>query len=90
MHSYGRFQKGKVTTYKALAHHLRSKAYRAVGTACKKNPNAPYVPCHRVIASSGAVGSYAYGTQKKKALLISEGISIINNHIDVESYAYQF
>jgi len=30
--------KGKVTTYKALAHALNTKAYRAVGTAMNKNP----------------------------------------------------
>jgi methylated-DNA-[protein]-cysteine S-methyltransferase len=30
--------KGKVTTYKALAHAVNSKAYRAVGTAMNKNP----------------------------------------------------
>ena len=30
--------KGKVITYKALARVLNSKAYRAVGSAMKKNP----------------------------------------------------
>ena len=30
--------KGKVTTYKALANKLNSKAYRAVGNAMNKNP----------------------------------------------------
>jgi|SRR3990167_7411910 len=30
--------RGKVTTYKALAHAVNSKAYRAVGTAMNKNP----------------------------------------------------
>jgi methylated-DNA-[protein]-cysteine S-methyltransferase len=30
--------KGKITTYKAIAHQLHSKAYRAVGTAMNKNP----------------------------------------------------
>ncbi|HLC78067.1 MAG TPA: MGMT family protein [Candidatus Nanoarchaeia archaeon] len=30
--------KGRVTTYKDLAHAVRSKAYRAVGTAMNKNP----------------------------------------------------
>ena len=30
--------KGKVSTYKAVAEALNSKAYRAVGTALNKNP----------------------------------------------------
>ena len=42
--------KGKVTTYKALAENLNSKAYRAVGTAMKNNPYAPTIPCHRVVS----------------------------------------
>jgi methylated-DNA-[protein]-cysteine S-methyltransferase len=36
--------KGKVTTYKALANKLNSKAYQAVGNAMNKNPNAPHTP----------------------------------------------
>ncbi len=32
--------KGKVTTYKELAHTLKNKAYRAVGNAMNKNPYA--------------------------------------------------
>ena len=40
--------KGKVTTYRDLAHALDTKAYRAVGQAMNRNPRAPIVPCHRV------------------------------------------
>ena len=43
----------KVTTYKEIAHALRTKAYRAVGNAMNKNPYAPEVACHRVINSNG-------------------------------------
>ena len=35
-----RVPRGKVTTYKALAESLGTKAYRAVGTAMNKNPYA--------------------------------------------------
>ncbi len=51
--------RGKVTTYKALAHAINSKAYRAVGTAMNKNPHWPKVSCHRVINSDGRVGGFA-------------------------------
>ena len=36
--------KGRVTTYREIAHALESRAYRAVGQAMKKNPYAPEVP----------------------------------------------
>ena len=36
--------KGRVTTYKEIAHALNTKAYRGVGQAMRKNPYAPEVP----------------------------------------------
>jgi methylated-DNA-[protein]-cysteine S-methyltransferase len=48
-------------------HH--PKACRAVGSANGKNPIAIIIPCHRVIASGGGLGGYAYGIDIKKQLL---------------------
>ena len=79
---------GKVTTYKALAHALNSKAYRVVGNAMKKNPRAPGVPCHRVINSDGSIGGFAGGTKKKIQLLKKEGIEIKKGKIDLKKYLY--
>jgi methylated-DNA-[protein]-cysteine S-methyltransferase len=45
------------------------KACRAVGSANGKNPVAIVIPCHRVIASGGGLGGYAYGLEVKKLLL---------------------
>ena len=36
--------KGRVTTYKEIAHALDTRAYRGVGQAMRKNPYAPEVP----------------------------------------------
>jgi len=36
--------KGRVTTYKEIAHALGTRAYRGVGQAMKRNPYAPEVP----------------------------------------------
>jgi methylated-DNA-[protein]-cysteine S-methyltransferase len=36
--------KGRVTTYKELAHALGTRAYRGVGQVIKRNPHAPEVP----------------------------------------------
>ena len=58
--------KGKVTTYRELAHALGTKAYRAVGQAMNRNPELVSVPCHRVIKSNGEVGGYALGTVLKQ------------------------
>lgn len=71
--------KGRVTTYKEIAKALNTKAYQAVGQALKRNPYAPIVPCHRVVASDGALGGFAgqrkgKQIQRKKALLQKEGI----------------
>lgn len=89
---------GKLTTYKALAEKLGSKAYRAVGTAMNKNPHGilnckgkDMVPCHRVVASSGHLHGFAHGLKKKAELLRKEGIKIKNNKIeDFEKVLYKF
>jgi len=75
--------KGSVTTYGRLAEYLGTKAVRAVASAVGKNPNAPEVPCHRVVRKSGEVGQYsAKGGQRAKIkLLKEEGIDIKNNKI---------
>lgn len=36
--------KGRVTTYKEIAHALKTRAYRGVGQAMRRNPYAPEVP----------------------------------------------
>ena len=76
-----RIQKGKVTTYKAIAEAIGTKAYRAVGTALNKNPYAPRVPCHRVINSDGSLGGFATGIKEKIKLLKKEGVKINNKRI---------
>jgi methylated-DNA-[protein]-cysteine S-methyltransferase len=73
--------KGRVTTYGLIAKKLETKAYRAVGNACRNNPYAPKVPCHRVVKSDGTIGGFAGKTsgkmvQNKIKLLTKEGIQI--------------
>lgn len=64
---------GDTVSYKSIATMIGSpKAYRAVGTACKENPIAIIIPCHRVIKSSGQRGEYRWGTELKKKLLDRE------------------
>jgi methylated-DNA-[protein]-cysteine S-methyltransferase len=64
---------GKVRTYKQIAIAVKHpKAYRAVGSALKKNPFPFLIPCHRVIKSNGDIGNYIYGRNLKQKLLQAE------------------
>ncbi len=72
---------GKVSTYKALANALGTKAYQAVGNAMNKNPNPYVVPCHRVVQTNGELGGFAYGPKEKIALLKKEGVHIEDNKV---------
>ncbi len=46
---------GQTLTYSALAKKIGSSA-RAVGNACRDNPYALFIPCHRVVSVSGMGG----------------------------------
>ena len=66
---------GKTISYADLAKAAGNpKACRAAGSANGKNPIAIIIPCHRVIASNGGLGGYAYGLEAKKQLLDLEKI----------------
>ncbi|GAB6069807.1 hypothetical protein JCM30760_09040 [Thiomicrorhabdus hydrogeniphila] len=83
--------KGKVTTYKAIANALNTRAYQAVGNAMNKNPNPITVPCHRVVNSNGDIGNYALGVDKKIALLNLEGVKTENGKIaDFKDCLFEF
>lgn len=72
---------GRVTTYGEIAAAIKTKAYRAIGQIIGANPNAPQVPCHRVVKSDGGVSGYAFGVDKKIALLKKEGVIIENGKV---------
>ena len=82
--------RGYVTSYGEIAMYLGSKAVRAVGTAVGKNPNAPEIPCHRVVRSSGAIGKYSGvgGVTTKIRLLEEEGIFVENAYIKDFSHCF--
>lgn len=69
-----RVRAGKVISYADLANRAGSpRAVRAAGSACARNAVAPFVPCHRIVNSGGALGNYGYGVPIKAALLAYEG-----------------
>lgn len=61
---------GERTSYGALASVIgRPRAARAVGAALGANPLCIVLPCHRVVAGSGALTGYAGGLAAKQYLL---------------------
>jgi methylated-DNA-[protein]-cysteine S-methyltransferase len=82
---------GKVTTYREMARALNTRAWRAVGSAMAKNPHLITVPCHRVVRSSGEVGQYALGTNRKAELLKNEGVPVTNNKVEnLDEFIHRF
>lgn len=68
---------GQTRTYQELADQLQSSP-RAVGNACRANPIAVVIPCHRVVSKKG-IGGFAGKTegrllQVKRQLLELEGV----------------
>ncbi len=65
---------GSVTTYKRVATEAGSPAAaRAAGNALGANPIPIIVPCHRVLHSTGGLGGYTGGLDRKRMLLGIEG-----------------
>jgi len=65
---------GKLSTYASVANKINNpKANRAVGSAIGDNPVAFLIPCHRVIKSTGALGHYHWGSDRKAAMIGWEG-----------------
>jgi AraC family transcriptional regulator, regulatory protein of adaptative response / methylated-DNA-[protein]-cysteine methyltransferase len=61
---------GAVESYQSIAERIESPtASRAVGAAIGQNPVAYLIPCHRVIKSTGLVGEYHWGSDRKTAIL---------------------
>lgn len=70
--------RGETITYKALGERIGCRSAQAVGQALRRNPFAPEVPCHRVVASDGSIGGF-HGQRegemitRKRQLLEEEG-----------------
>jgi methylated-DNA-[protein]-cysteine S-methyltransferase len=65
---------GQLSTYRLVATRAGSpRASRAAGNALGANPIPIVVPCHRVVHSSGGLGGYTGGLERKEFLLELEG-----------------
>ncbi len=65
-----RIPEGWVVSYRDIAAYIgQPKAFRAVANAVALNPVGYLIPCHRVIAKSGKIHQYHWGSARKKALI---------------------
>ena len=68
---------GTTISYGELARRIGCRSAQAVGQALRRNPFAPDVPCHRVVAADGSLGGYngerdGEQLERKRQLLESE------------------
>lgn|SRR3989338_2953387 len=83
---------GKVATYGQIARLADSPhSARAVGMCMRTNPYAPKVPCHRVVASNGQLTGFSGvgGLTTKKQFLISEGVELIRNKVNLSRFLWK-
>lgn len=68
-----RIPAGETRSYADIAAAVgKPKAVRAAGSANGANNVAVLIPCHRVVRTDGTLGGYAYGLERKAALLERE------------------
>lgn len=68
-----RVPEGSLISYGDLAKRLEMpSATRAVASAVGANPIAYVIPCHRVLRSTGALGGYRWGTDRKLVMIDRE------------------
>lgn len=66
---------GAIASYQDIANSLnKPKAARAVASAISSNHIGYLIPCHRILAKSGAMSGYRWGVERKKILVAYEAI----------------
>lgn len=69
---------GERTTYGTIATEFGDpRLARAVGAAVGRNPISIVIPCHRVVASTGALTGFAGGLNTKAKLLALEANDVL-------------
>lgn len=65
----------------SLARRIGCRSAQAVGQALRRNPYAPEVPYHRVVAADGTLGGFngmreGEQIERKRRLLMEEGCEL--------------
>ncbi len=65
-----RIPEGALVSYKQLAQMTANpSAIRATASAVGANPVSYLIPCHRILRTSGELGGYHWGIERKRALI---------------------
>jgi O-6-methylguanine DNA methyltransferase len=76
-----RIPAGRVATYGDIAAAAgKPRASRAVGNIMRGCADTS-VPCHRVIAAGGKLGGYGRDLNRKRTLLLAEGVVVSGSQI---------
>ncbi|MCI7454927.1 MAG: methylated-DNA--[protein]-cysteine S-methyltransferase [Spirochaetales bacterium] len=59
---------GESLSYGEIGDRIGTKAYRAIGNACGKNPIPILIPCHRVVGKDN-IGGFSLDLDLKRKLL---------------------
>lgn len=73
--------RGSTITYGELGRRIGCRSAQAIGQALRRNPFAPEVPCHRVIAADGSLCGFngqreGEMIEKKRQLLEQEKMEV--------------
>ncbi len=80
---------GVIATYQDIANYIeKPNAVRAVASAIGKNHIGYLIPCHRVIAKSGAMSGYRWGIERKKILIAYESTNK-ENHTEFRTATHE-
>jgi methylated-DNA-[protein]-cysteine S-methyltransferase len=90
-----RIPRGKVSTYGLIGRSIGCASSQAVGQALRRNPFAPKVPCHRVIASSLTIGGFAgerggAEIRRKLRMLGEEGVRFVDGRLADPARVHRF
>jgi methylated-DNA-[protein]-cysteine S-methyltransferase len=90
-----RIPRGRVSTYRLIGKFIKCASSQAVGQALRRNPFAPQVPCHRVIASSLTIGGFSGARdgveiKRKLKLLDVEGVQFIKGKLADPNRVHHF
>jgi AraC family transcriptional regulator, regulatory protein of adaptative response / methylated-DNA-[protein]-cysteine methyltransferase len=67
---------GETVSYAEIARRIGApQSVRAVAGACAGNNIAIAIPCHRVVRNDGALSGYAWGVERKRALIERERLA---------------